>query len=775
MLKKSLIIKTDAKANENQIKIIDDIRITYLTSRLIRVEVGTFTDLASFTVLNRNFQVGKFNVKKIKNKILVETSDVIFIIKNGTPICVKIKSSDETQYFKKQKNLKGTRRTLDATFGKVPLDDGLITKDGAFLLDDSTSFLFDDEGHFVKRSGGKDYYCFAYGKDYSKTIKAFFELSGYTPLVPRFALGVWWSRYHAYSDSEYINLMDRFEKEKIPLTVATIDMDWHWVDLKKQFKINANGWTGYSWNTELFKDYKSFLNNLQNRNLKVTLNLHPADGIRHFEDMYNDVAKAVGIDPETKEDVKFSCKSDDFWNAYFDKVHKPYEKDGVDFWWIDWQQGKKSDIEGLDPLLALNHYHFLDNAENGKLPLILSRYAGLGSHRYPLGFSGDTAINHKVLDFQPYFTANAANAAYFWWSHDIGGHHFGYKDDELYLRWIEFGVFSPILRLHSTSNDLLGKEPWKYRRDVYLSAKKWLNFRHRLIAYIFTMDYKCHKNGTPLCKPMYYAYPNEESAFNVPNEYFFGSELIAAPITSKTNKKTNMATAKAWIPKGTYTDIFTLQKYHGPMDITLNRELYDIPVLAKEGAIIPLSNDDGNSSANPKALEFWIFNGNNSFTLYEDNGRVNFKEHNAKTKILNTFDEKSRKIKLTIKAPFGDCEVIPSGRKYKITFKEIESADIKLNKEFTISNSDSTLSIEVDFSSDDIEIELTNIKLIKMPDYKQRVINSMSRWQEQTVKKTAYYKPFKNAQTREELLKALRISKLPKEIKNLLYEQLITD
>lgn len=104
------------------------------------------------------------------------------------------------------------------------------------MLDDSTSFLFDDEGHFVKRSGGKDYYCFAYGKDYSKTIKAFFELSGYTPLVPRFALGVWWSRYHAYSDSEYINLMDRFEKEKIPLTVATIDMDWHWVDLKSNSK-----------------------------------------------------------------------------------------------------------------------------------------------------------------------------------------------------------------------------------------------------------------------------------------------------------------------------------------------------------------------------------------------------------------------------------------------------------------------------------------------------------------------------------------------------------
>ena len=144
---------------------------------------AVFYNENNVTCFDKYFVFDFFDIK------FAETSDVIFIIKNGTPICVKIKSSDETQYFKKQKNLKGTRRTLDATFGKVPLDNGLITKDGAFLLDDSTSFLFDDEGHFVKRSGGKDYYCFAYGKDYSKTIKTFFELSGYTPLVPRFALG----------------------------------------------------------------------------------------------------------------------------------------------------------------------------------------------------------------------------------------------------------------------------------------------------------------------------------------------------------------------------------------------------------------------------------------------------------------------------------------------------------------------------------------------------------------------------------------------------------
>lgn len=776
MLKPSLIAKTSAKANDNQIKIINNVRITYLTSRLIRVEVDKFYDDASFTVFNRKFgNAEKFKVTGSANKIFVETKDAVFTIKNNKPLCVKIKSSGEVQYFKKQKNLKGTRRTLDATFGKVELDDGLITKDGAYLLDDSNSFLLDESGHFVPRGGGKDYYCFAYGNDYRQTIKAFLNISGSTPLVPRYALGVWWSRYHAYTDDEYLNLMDRFEKENVPLTVATIDMDWHYVDLKKQFGIKENGWTGYSWNKELFKDYKNFLANLQNKNLKVTLNLHPADGIRFFEDMYEDTAKAVGIDPESCEPVKFSCKSDDFWNAYFDKVHKPYEKDGVDFWWIDWQQGEKSDINGLDPLNVLNHYHFLDNAENGHLPLILSRYAGLGSHRYPLGFSGDTAINFKVLDFQPYFTVNAANAAYFWWSHDIGGHYLGYRNDELYLRWIQFGVFSPILRLHSTSNDLLGKEPWKYRQDVCENAKEWLRFRHRLIPYLFTADYICHKNGTALCEPMYYSYPECNDAFNVPNEYKFGDELIVCPITSKLSLKTNMGSVKAYIPKGTFTDIFTLQKYHGPINITLNRELYSIPVLAKEGAVIPLSNDSGNKVDNPENLEFWLFNGNNTYTLYEDNGKVDFEEHNVKTKIINSFDESTNTAKLVIKKPFGDEVLINKNRKYTLIFKEIESASVKCSGDFEIINGNKSLTVKLDFCDNDIEIELCNIKLIQKENCKDRVINSFSRWQESTIKKSNCYKPFKDKNTKEELLKALKISKIPKDLKLLLFEQLNCD
>ena len=106
--------------------------------------------------------------------------------------------------------------------------------------------------------------------------------------------------------------------------------------------------------------------------------------------MYKEMAEAVGVDYTKEKPVEFDLTNEKFVNSYFDILHHPYEKDGVDFWWIDWQQGKKSQIQGLDPLYALNHYHTLDNSRDNKRGVILSRYAGVGSHRYPLGFSGDT-------------------------------------------------------------------------------------------------------------------------------------------------------------------------------------------------------------------------------------------------------------------------------------------------------------------------------------------------------------------------------------------------
>ena len=788
MLKPSLIAKTDAKASNSQIYIGDDYRVTVLTNRLIRFEFSKkrhFVDLPSHTVWFRKFYGLSFSVKEEKGFIIVETPEIRFYIKrkNGAPDHVEFIENGRAVKCNNSANFKGTRRTLDMTFGSVSLDDGLITENGVYVLDDSDTILIDEKGVFTQRSGDStDLYIFAYGKNYRETIKAFYQISSPVPLVPRFALGVWWSRYRRYTQKEYQDLMLRFKAEDIPLTVATVDMDWHWVDIKEKFKAefaslkgkhNKSGWTGYSWNSDLFPDYKGFLQFLKKENLHITLNLHPADGVRFFEDMYADFTKAVGVDPESKADIPFVCGSDKFWNAYFDVIHKPYEKDGVDFWWIDWQQGKKSDVKGLDPLNALNHYHYLDNAENGDIPLILSRYGGLGSHRYPLGFSGDTAISWQVLDFQPYFTANAANAAYTWWSHDIGGHHMGERDDEMYLRWLQFGVFSPIMRLHSTQNDLLGKEPWKYRSDVYKASKEYLRLRHELIPYIYTMDYRTHKEGIALCEPMYYSYPDKQNAYKFKNQYMFGTELMVCPITKKSSDDIGMGEVTAWIPEGRWTDIFTGQSYKGNKVVTLNRDIDSIPVLAKEGAIIPFAKDKGNDSGNPEMLELWVYSGNNSFTLYEDNGKTDFETHNCKTNFSVQYDGEAKRLHFSMEKPEGEA-VIPQSRTLRLVFKDIDTNDLVCdNAELKCDGNNAVIEFTDVSPEDSIDITLMNA-VRKSQDKKERIIYILSRWQTGTLRKSKAYLPFQHAKTTGELRKALSKTKLSKAIASAIREALET-
>ena len=439
-----------------------DLRISLILPEVLRVEKGNRTDLPTQIVQFRDF--GEIpHTKEIHGDWCVVQTDAARFevdLTTGNLICITL--PDGTSVTDAAKDiLPGTARTLDQANGAVKLEKGIVSPSGVSMLDDSKSLLLNELGHICPRPDCSDRYYFAAGRDYQKQLQVFFKLTGQVPLIPKFALGNWWSRYKAYTQEEYRSLMAEFIRRKLPVTVATIDMDWHWTDVLDRFGKDAKpgkprskeevvfntlmpGWTGYTWNTELFPDHRELLDWLHEKGFKVPLNVHPSQGVRFFEDAYEAMCRQLGKDPASKELIPFDPADPEFMAAYFEVLHRPLEEEGVDFWWLDWQQGQSTKIPGLDPLWALNHYHTQDAARDGKRPLILSRYAGLGSHRYPLGFSGDTIVSWKSLDFQPYFTNTAANAGYTWWSHDIGGHMRGIQDDELYLRWLQYGVFSPI-------------------------------------------------------------------------------------------------------------------------------------------------------------------------------------------------------------------------------------------------------------------------------------------------------------------------------------------
>ena len=684
-------IKTEGHAEDAAIIQGEKYRFTVLTEEMIRLEYcedGKFEDRATQCVIDRKFKVPEYQVIENEESLEIIT-DKIHLVYNKQKftdygLSVQVRGNISVyhsiwHFGEEATDLRGTARTLDEADGAIELEHGIISRFGYGILDDSRSLVITEDGWVEPRKEDCiDIYFLGYGHEYEHCLKDYYHLTGKTPLLPRYALGNWWSRFYRYNDQEYKALMTRFEKEEIPFSVSVIDMDWHLVDIDPKY---GSGWTGYTWNKELFPDPKEFMTWLHDHRLKVTLNVHPAGGVQAHEEKYKEMAEAMGRDWEKEEPVNFDVTDQKFLKAYFEYLHHPNEEEGVDFWWLDWQQGGLSKIPGLDPLWMLNHYHYLDSGRRGKRRLTFSRYAGMGSHRYPVGFSGDTIISWESLAFQPYFTANASNVGYGWWSHDIGGHMKGYRDEELSTRWIQFGVFSPIMRLHSSNSAFTGKEPWNYNAVSENIMKRYLKLRHEMIPYLYTMNYHASHDGQPLIRSMYYLEPEQPEAYEVPNEYYFGTELVVCPITEPTDKAAGTACVKAWIPEGKWYDIFSGLKYDGGRMLELYRSLEDIPVLAKEGAIIPLTDltEYTNSVENPKELAVKIVPGKkNAFILMEDTGDTcEDKEENwAQTKL-----EWINENEFIIHPANGNLDVIPKRRTWKMEFYGIADVD---NLEVTV-------------------------------------------------------------------------------------------
>ena len=656
----------------------DHWRITMLTPRLVRLEwspTATYEDRATQVVLNRSLPAHEFQITRsgkgvrIANSFLQLDYDGEPFSPQGLRVAVNGVSSyhsiwrygqkEKTVHFGIPMNLGGTARTLDEVDGACPLDPGLVSGSGYAMLDDTASLAFDDDGWLAPRTEGNlDLYVFAHGYDFPGALRDFYAISGPQPLLPRYALGNWWSRYHPYTDPEYRDLMEQFDDHGIPFSVAVVDMDWHVTEIDPAI---GSGWTGYTWNRDLFPDPADFLAWLHQRGMKISLNVHPADGVLRHEEAYGRVAEAVGIDPASGLPVAFDLTDDKFRDAYFRLLHHPLEDEGVDFWWVDWQQGPYSKVPGLDPLWLLNHLHFLDSARRGTRPLTFSRYAGPGSHRYPVGFSGDSVISWASLEFQPYFTATASNIGYGWWSHDIGGHMFGIKDDELATRWVQLGCFSPVNRLHSTLNPFNSKEPWRFNPVAEAVQTEFLRLRHRLVPYLYTMNERAHSEGRPIVEPLYWQAPTRGNVA-ARTSYRFGSELQVAPITSPAAAGTNLGAVTTQLEPGVWVDLFSGVVYDGGRTVTLHRPLTSYPVLAKAGGIVPLTGPCELGVANPASLEVRVFAGESGeLVLYEDDDAA--EPRAVRTRL--SFDWAGGTF--TIHPAEGELDVVGSQRHWTVT------------------------------------------------------------------------------------------------------------
>lgn len=662
------------------------VRISVLTPRCIRLEIspnGQFADAPSQQFLFRAQTEVPLDVVQNENEFHLSTEFFELHYKQTDRLpsprnfSVSVKETGSIYHYSdaNRQNLPGTNRTLDRTNGRVSLSQGLISRSGWTMIDDTRSLLFTPQGWLAPRpqqKGYQDLYLLISGHDYKAALDDYQMLAGRGMLLPRFMLGNWWSRYWAYSDADIHALVGRFEEEQIPLSVFIIDMDWHITQTGNR----CSGWTGFSWNRELFPDPKGLLAWLHDHHLRTALNLHPAEGVHPHEERYAEMARRMGIDPASEKPVVFDITDPDFAAAYFDVLLRPREKEGVDFWWIDWQQGHLTRIPSLDPLWWLNHLHYQDlGRDESKRPVVFSRWGGPGSHRYPIGFSGDTVISWKSLALQPFFTSSAANVAYGWWSHDIGGHMFGKENAELYTRWVQFGLLSPILRLHSTKDKHLHHLPWGFDANTLTAVREAMQLRNALTPYLYSMAHRFEKSGLPLCTPLYYDWPEEEAAYQARNQYLFGDQLMTAPVTRPIGRGKSAARHRVWFPAGEWIDFFSGERFHGPDWKMLSVPIDRIPFFARAGAIVPLraplSPEDG---SNPAELELYLFPGEKgSFTLYEDD---NTSQKYRQGQFCTTLIEQQRSgsaLEVTIHASEGALALLPDQRSYTLHLRGVKA------------------------------------------------------------------------------------------------------
>ena len=674
----------------------NNVRFTLIDDGTLRLEYapdGKFVDNKSFMAVIRNYPQVKYSIKNNAKQVVISTAKLKLVYKKGNApltkdnLTISSTKAINTPFvwkpgMQQKGNLKGTYRTLDGYDGseyqysnpkhEMPIEDGILATDGWTLIDDSKSLLFDgaeDWDWVTERQsaeGAQDWYFMAYGHDYKGALNSYTKFAGKVPLPPRYTFGYWWSRYWSYSDQDFRDLLSNFQRFDLPIDVLVIDMDWHPISAEA-----GGGWTGWDWNERLFPDYKAFLKYLDAQGVKATMNLHPAEGVRPYEKKYAEFMQRFGKNDGKTHEWLGSDKQ--YVKALFDTYLHDYMADGVDFWWLDWQQWPKDRaIADLDNVFWCNYIWFSDMERNGnKRPMLYHRWGGLGNHRYQVGFSGDSFITWASLKFLPYFNSTASNVLYGYWSHDIGGHQskkWGSPvEPQLYTRAMQMGQYLPIIRSHSTKDPNLNKEPWAFSSDTQQRLANVINGRYALVPYIYTMARKTYESGLALCRPLYYDNPEAKEAYEFKEEYMFGDDMLIAPVTSEVDSVDGYANVKVWLPAGEWLEYETGQMLQGGKNYERRFTLDEYPVYVKAGSIVPYFGKLKNLSGTNQAVTVRVFPGadQGEFMLYEDNGE----DKNYVTEYANTplsYTRQGNRLDVTIGARQGLYKDMPAQRHFYV-------------------------------------------------------------------------------------------------------------
>ena len=658
----SYFIKNSKNLIPNQKNIVrgDKYRFSILSPRLIRIEYNKdniFEDRATSLVVKRNFGDVSFTTSQTDLTLTIITEYFTLTYIKSSPITSKnlkvvINGTDREWYpgHKEIRNLGSINYSLEYLDNNLKLDKGLYSFDGFSLLDDSHNFIIENDMFLPRDNTTVDLYLFVYNNDLGLCLQDYFNLTGYPPMIPRYALGSWWYKNDPYNMYDIDDLIKKFNDNHIPISVFLLGNKWH------------NTTENFSYDKSLF-DQNILYKYYQSKKQKFGLTINPELPIYQNDPLYNSFQ---GVLNNYHNYLSFIPLNNNTISAYLNTVVNNLKSTGINLFNIDYYN--EADKQGL---FLLNHYHYVI-ANLNELGIILSRNPGIAPHRYPIIYSGRTKVSWDTLKVLPTYNNSAANLGISWHAHAIGGYYGGIEDDELYLRYIQFGVFNPILILAGDTGKYYKREPWKWNQINLSVIREYMQLRNKLIPYIYNEGYTYHQYGVPIIQPLYYKYPKIYDEPNYVNQYFFGSKIMISPIVKRKNHEMNRVVQRIFIPNGIWYDYTSGKKFAGNKYYVNFYKDEDYPIFVKEGSIIPMSLDD--TTDVPKNMEIQIFPAENglygSYELYEDDGiSLNRNQNYLITKM--NLDKVDNGYKFTMKRKDGNFNI--PNRNYLLRFRNMKS------------------------------------------------------------------------------------------------------
>ena len=449
-------------------------------------------------------------------------------------------------------------------------------------------------------------YWITLGDTPSQIMKQYADATGYPLMMPEYASGFWQSKLRYQTQEELLQIAREYKQRKLPLSVIVADF-FHWT-LMGEWRFDPTKWP----------NIPAMVKELDSMGVKLMVSIWPTVNplSENFEEMREkgflvgsergDEAHTMFIDHRPEGPLHmyyYDATNPEAQRYIWNMVKKGYYDHGVKVWWLDacepeiypmdprnlrYYIGNGEMVTNIYPMLnAKAFYDGMKEAGDYEI-ILLSRSGWAGSQRYgALIWSGDVSSTFEALQIQVKAGLNMAMSGIPWWTTDVGGFHGGDPDDplfrELVVRWFQYSVFCPVLRLHGHRHPTVGvtggpNEVWSFGEEAYTIIREQLELRESLRPYIMDQMREAHLTGSPVIRPLFYDFPEDEQCYVIEDQYMFGPRIMVAPVLNYKERKRHL-----YLPSGTkWREVVSGDVYRGGVWVTVDAPLDRIPYFYRE-------------------------------------------------------------------------------------------------------------------------------------------------------------------------------------------------